>query len=592
VNRKLLIVIGSVVALIAVHVGLSWQPIKQLSPTYDEPVHLTAGYIYLKTADYRYNGYHHPPFGEMWTALPLLWMNPIIPVHDPRWRAQKWTPQDQYQLADTFLYRNRVAADAMMQAGRWMQVLMSIFLGVAMMMAAAKVAGLGAAFVAGGFWAVSPMFLMQATIVSTDLAFCVFFFLFFAAMSWPPSWGRRVVMGAALGLCMAGKYFSVVILFSLIAMMIWKRVGPSLPPHWATWGGEGRSPSLPPHWTTWGGVEDSSPCFSMGRLGGAIVGAVVIVSIAFFVLSASYQFSGLDIWWTGFKSIFARSQAGRASFFMGERSVEGSLFYFPALFLIKTPIPILLGAVISFGYFFWKIWQLRPITTKAKSVKTLTTGGASFAHLWLPPLVFFAVACLSKVQIGHRHIISVYPFLIVLIAIGLGSLPRARVWVSAVLLLWAGGAAWAVHPHYIAYFNEFIGGSRQGYRYVTDSNIDWGQGLSLVAPALEKDDFERGVYLSYFGVADPRYYGLRFVDVGSDQITARRDDSADPSIKPTKLVISVTNLQGTYYQDASFFHWLFDYEPWKKVGHSIFIYDFSAHPEALDRLEDFRRSAF
>src|SRR5712672_625478 len=43
------------------------------SPTYDETVHLVAGYSYLITHDYRLNP-EHPPLVKMIAALPLLGM--------------------------------------------------------------------------------------------------------------------------------------------------------------------------------------------------------------------------------------------------------------------------------------------------------------------------------------------------------------------------------------------------------------------------------------------------------------------------------------------------------------------------------------
>src|SRR6266498_5706938 len=82
--------------LIGAHVYLGLGSIRQFAPTYDEPVHLTAGYVYWKTGDYRFNGYHHPPLAEMWAAFPLLFLNPTLPVQRPEWINQEWRAKDQY----------------------------------------------------------------------------------------------------------------------------------------------------------------------------------------------------------------------------------------------------------------------------------------------------------------------------------------------------------------------------------------------------------------------------------------------------------------------------------------------------------------
>ena len=119
---------------------LGWQAIQSQSPTYDEPVHLTAGYSYWKTGDFRYNGYHHPVLGEMWCALPLLFLNPILPRHHSAWINQTWAPSDQYVFADVFVYKNRVSHDRLLSSGRVMQLVLSLILGGLLLVAGLKLA--------------------------------------------------------------------------------------------------------------------------------------------------------------------------------------------------------------------------------------------------------------------------------------------------------------------------------------------------------------------------------------------------------------------------------------------------------------------
>jgi hypothetical protein len=71
-------------------------------------------------------------------------------------------------------------------------------------------------------------------------------------------------------------------------------------------------------------------------------------------------------------------------------------------------------------------------------------------------------------------------------------------------------------PNYIAFFNAGVGGSRGGLRLLTDSNLDWGQDLKLLAQWQQAHP-DRKLYLCYSGQADPRYYGLRYTNLfGSD----------------------------------------------------------------------------
>ena len=54
-----------------IFVALGLGSVLQKSPTYDETVHLFAGYSYLRWGDYRVNP-EHPPLVKMLAAAPLL----------------------------------------------------------------------------------------------------------------------------------------------------------------------------------------------------------------------------------------------------------------------------------------------------------------------------------------------------------------------------------------------------------------------------------------------------------------------------------------------------------------------------------------
>ena len=85
---------------------------------------------------------------------------------------------------------------------------------------------------------------------------------------------------------------------------------------------------------------------------------------------------------------------------------------------------------------------------------------------------------------------------------------RYRRWVVIALCAWYGGSVLRVHPHYLGYFNELAGGPSGGWRYLVDSNLDWGQDLKALKRWMDDHGVAR-VKLSYFGAADPDYYGLR-----------------------------------------------------------------------------------
>ena len=116
-------------------------------------------------------------------------------------------------------------------------------------------------------------------------------------------------------------------------------------------------------------------------------------------------------------------------------------------------------------------------------------------------------------------------------------------------------------PNYLAFFNQLVGGSRNGYQYLVDSSLDWGQDLPGLHQWLEKNlpkASSTNVYLSYFGTGDPKYYGIKaqllpgYLEVDSPQSFPLRDGI---------YCLSATMLQGVY----SRFH-----RPWTSANEALY----------------------
>ncbi|MCJ7543372.1 MAG: hypothetical protein MUP47_02210, partial [Phycisphaerae bacterium] len=140
------------------------------------------------------------------------------------------------------------------------------------------------------------------------------------------------------------------------------------------------------------------------------------------------------------------------------------------------------------------------------------------ATLWVLLAVYWATAIISRINIGHRHILPTYPVMFILAGSGVRLFRRGwrglLGWVLALsLVAYVGEGLWT-WPNYLAYFNQWVGGSRNGYRHLVDSSLDWGQDL----PGLKRWLDEHGlsgpssttpVYLSYFGASSPAHYEVR-----------------------------------------------------------------------------------
>ncbi|MFA6317348.1 MAG: hypothetical protein WC943_08010 [Elusimicrobiota bacterium] len=545
-------------ASVAVHVWLGWGMIRASAPTFDEPVHLAAGYQNLVTGSYRLNSRDHPPLAEMWASLPLLWLKPSAMFQHPDLMSRRV-----YNFADAFLYKNRLPAELMLDtARRWCLATWGALLGWAVMSWALRLSGLPGLAAAAVLYAFCPVLVSNAALVSTDAASASLYFMTFWLLSplassgpapargeypapsgtWRP--GARplwtwAAAGCAMGLAMASKFNMFILPVVACALLA----------------AEVRLESL----TARPKERPAAPW----------LGLAVFALAASVALAAVYRFESVGLYAEGLRATLSRLDEGRSSFFHGRHSSTGWLMYFPAALLVKTPIPQL--ALAGLGLWLW---------LKAPDRARLWAAGPACAYL--------LAALLSKTQIGIRHILPLFPFMILM-----GADAAAWLWrlswrpgvvrpALAALAAWLAVSVLHAHPHHLAYFNELVGGPSRGHRWFVDSNLDWGQGLKELGRVLEGMG-RPPVYLCYFGVADPSAYGIRYTPVAFISNVERREGLAEPGKDdPVLFAVSATNLQGTYYSRKDAFAWLGSRAPAAIAGHSIFLYD-------LTRDEDGRR---
>jgi hypothetical protein len=132
---------------------------------------------------------------------------------------------------------------------------------------------------------------------------------------------------------------------------------------------------------------------------------------------------------------------------------------------------------------------------------------------------------------------------------------------ACALIAWSACEVWAVYPQTLAYFNEFAGGPRNGWRILVDSSYDWGQDL----PAVEKWVARRAsrpgpkgpVYFSYFGSGLLRPFKLDEVVLLPSYFDQPR--SFQLTLRPGTYIVSATMLQSVYNR-AAFGPWCDYYE--------------------------------
>ncbi len=214
-----------------------------------------------------------------------------------------------------------------------------------------------------------------------------------------------------------------------------------------------------------------------------------------------------------------RASRERAAFFNGEFSIAGWYTFFPYAFLVKTPLPLFAVIALAMAAAVTK-WRSRKARASTRDV-----GLALYDTLpvWVLLAVYWIAAISSHLNIGHRHLLPTYPPLFVLCGAaawwfhgwpGPGDKPRlhpafsrfAGIGLCIALVLLAAETVYRF-PHYLAYFNGLVRPA-QAYRHLVDSSLDWGQDLPGVRRYIETKHPATPIYLSYFGFANPVYYGV------------------------------------------------------------------------------------
>src|SRR5215831_598161 len=114
--------LGNTVVFVVILVAFwiqAFLAIPKLSATSDEAVHLSAGYSYWKTHDFRMNP-EHPPLAKLIAAAPLLVLHPKLDTTHDDWKSAL-----EYPFGFNFLYSND--ADRLL---RWSRTAMVILTGV------------------------------------------------------------------------------------------------------------------------------------------------------------------------------------------------------------------------------------------------------------------------------------------------------------------------------------------------------------------------------------------------------------------------------------------------------------------------------
>ena len=522
------------------------------SMTYDEPAHIIAGVDAWRHGRFEHWN-DHPPLGRLWLTLPIRDLDSQF-----MWRQMP----SGYRVESMQPLPEEIAART-----RPMNTLLGIFLGLALWFATRRLFSLGAANVALALFTFTPSLIANFSVATTDGIGTLFIFLVaFQLIRWrqKPNWWQTTLLGLALGGLLLAKFYAPpLVLLALLLMLVLK------PDRW-TW--------RPLQWN-WSAALVAL-LLAVVTLWAGYFFHVSHLTVGDAKVTATFPNRGVKTWPTksqlhlrmyvpageffeGLREVAFSNKHGRPAWFFGKIYPTGGIkLYYLAAIALKWPtvlLALLLAALLM---------GVRRVCRAPGDLLVM----CSFA------VVFFLFAVRSRYDIGERHILPLYPFAltiagsiwehVVALKARIGAeIPtwwgpkRINYNVIVLLLVLALNAADALRPapDYLAYFNVLVR-PQNAWRFLTDSNLDWGQGLIAVREYEFKHPNEPA-HLAYFGSVNPALYGVRALPLEPNQPVNG------------KVIAGLSALSGQVLPDPNSYRWLLNYKPSQMLDRSMFVYD-------------------
>jgi 4-amino-4-deoxy-L-arabinose transferase-like glycosyltransferase len=538
------------------------------SNTWDEPEHLAAGIELLDRGQYEYDT-EHPPLGRV-----LLALGPYLAGA----RSFGTPPPNGTQEGIDILYSGGHYARYLTLARLGVLPFLALLLLATWLWARRLFSSQGAALLSVLLLASVPAVLGHAALASLDVAAAATCLLaLYTLQLWLVSARLRdaALFGLAAGVAVGTKFSAVP--FIGLALPALALVQASVGWRRDRCGAVPEAGALP---------ADRPTASQRSRLLGlalAVLAALLPLALAYgprssnpagvaarfnWALSYLLQERGLDhalgvllshLWLprelkdlvNGIVAVKAHNDSGHLSYLLGQVRVTGWWYFYLVALAVKTPIPLLAAGPVGLAWLARDGWRNRNSWALAPAV--------------LVGLMLTFASAFSRINIGTRHVLVLYPFF----AVGAAYVTvrawrslaawRQRRWakvpvaVLLALLLWQVSTLWTAYPDYLAYFNEAV---PHPERVLVDSDLDWGQDLrrlELRAAQLRIAHLS----LAYRGTADLTREPLPpFVSLAARQ--------------PTTGWVAISELART--RDPADYAWLDAYRPVERIGKSIDLY--------------------
>jgi hypothetical protein len=520
----------TLVVILAAFIILQLSLLGRRSMMVDDTIHIPSGYSYLKTHDFRLNE-EHPPFIKALSAVGTEHVQPELPLDSEGW-TKAAEPGDPDDGTDTFcgdfFHRNADRFQEIIYWARLPVIFVPIVLAVVLWAFARSLFGDLAAILSVFFFLSEPNVIANSNFVQDDISSALALVLFAAALRAyfnKPIFVRAILLGLAIAFGLLVKHslivFVPVAIVLLLVHALWRRLR-----------------------------HKEHFCRYLGF-------ALIILGISYVVFLAGYAFDASFIdddeavfisewfyvtgdWSEWFQNILVHLtivlpkyylwgmdmvlndvRNGRPAFLFGEVSQTGWWYYFPAAFVLKTTIAFLVLSVAGMCWTVWKILRQRWLDG---------------LYLLVPSLGYLGFSMMSHLNIGVRHIMPVFPFFAVMGGAAVAALlnvERFKRWHASWILVGVLGV-WiividaATFPNYTTYFSPIAGGPSNGWRLLSDSNVETGQDIKDLAAFMKARGVNQIEGL-FVGSGYIEYYGVENCDIpcGSDEDDAGNDNDDD-----------------------------------------------------------------
>ena len=532
------------------------------SHTWDEPEHIAAGLALIDEFKYDYD-IQHPPLGRLAMAIGPYLLGA---------RSVGKAPPDGRPEGVAILYGEGHYHEYLTAARAGMLVFLWLMLYTTFLFARRVARSDGEALLGVAFLAATPAILGNAGLATLDVpSVATMVFALYALGRWleQPGRGTTVLLGIAGGVAVATKLSAIPFLGlagPTLALLQW-RLGARATP----------------------GVAHPLRARALQVLAAAFI-ALVVVTLSYggrfqYYTDASGRFNQAlyflfgktgrahdlayafaarvpmpEAWQKllgGIQALEVHNSNGHLSYLLGETRLAGWWYFYFVALAVKTPLPLLALGLTGL------------VLAARDGVKERVPWRA--APLAVVVVLLLFVSLYSRINIGVRHVLILYPFF----AIG-AAYTCARSWalfrapdpgsawrrvafpVAAVLALWLGVSLIRCYPDYLAYFNETVSHPE---RVLVDSDLDWGQDLFRLERRLAELNVKH-FHFGYLGTAD-----------------LAREPLAPLKLPPLTLLppgqratgwVAVSALARIYAHGG--YDWLDAYTPVERIGKTIDLY--------------------